>query len=127
MSDTKAQFSALKQTADPAVADAIQHLIETGADHELNRINVLDFSKRTGLDGVKSVCMALAQSERYGTPLGLSLRVMAQENRDQRMTEAEKKAASLPPLLTVPMVLFFLPVLFIVILGPTYIKISAMW
>ena len=50
MSDTKAQFSALKQTADPAVADAIQHLIETGADHELNRINVLDFSKRTGLD-----------------------------------------------------------------------------
>ena len=50
MSDTKAQFSVLKQTADPAVADAIQHLIETGEDHELNRINVLDFSKRTGLD-----------------------------------------------------------------------------
>src|ERR1700749_3349084 len=50
MSDTKAQFSALKQAADPAVADAIQHLIEIGADHELNRINVLDFSKRTGLD-----------------------------------------------------------------------------
>src|SRR5271154_5434934 len=50
MSDTKAQFSALRQTADPAVADAIQHLVETGADHELNRINVLDFSKRTGLD-----------------------------------------------------------------------------
>jgi class 3 adenylate cyclase len=50
MSDTKAQFSALKQTADPAVADAIRHLIETGEDHRLNRINVLDFSKRTGLD-----------------------------------------------------------------------------
>jgi len=50
MRDTKAQFSALKQTADPAVADAIRQLIETGADHELNRINVLDFSKRTGLD-----------------------------------------------------------------------------
>jgi class 3 adenylate cyclase len=50
MSDTKTQFSALKQTADPAVADAIQHLIETGADRELNRINALDFSKRTGLD-----------------------------------------------------------------------------
>jgi tight adherence protein C len=86
-----------------------------------------NLSKRTGLDGVKSVCMALSQSERYGTPLGLSLRVMAQENRDQRMTEAEKKAASLPPLLTVPMVLFFLPVLFVVILGPTYIKVSEMW
>lgn len=85
-----------------------------------------NLQKRTGLDGVKSVCMALAQSERYGTPLGMTLRVMAQENRDARMTEAEKKAASLPPMLTVPMVLFFLPVLFVVILGPTGIKISQM-
>ena len=62
--------------------------------------------------------MALQQSERYGTPLGQTLRVMAQENRDMRMSEAEKKAAALPPKLTVPMILFFLPVLFIVILGP---------
>jgi tight adherence protein C len=85
-----------------------------------------NLAKRTGLDGVKSVCLALQQSERYGTPLGQSLRVMAQENRDMRMTEAEKKAAALPPKLTVPMILFFLPVLFIVILGPTYIKISMM-
>src|SRR6201986_3136893 len=50
MSDIQAQFSVLKQTADPAVADAIARLIETGEDHELNRINVLDFSKRTGID-----------------------------------------------------------------------------
>ena len=85
-----------------------------------------NLGKRTGLEGVKSVCLALQQSERYGTPLGQSLRVMAQENRDMRMNEAEKKAAALPPKLTVPMILFFLPVLFIVILGPTYIKISAM-
>src|SRR6266436_3170790 len=85
-----------------------------------------NLAKRTGLDGVKSVCLALQQSERYGTPLGQSLRVMAQENRDMRMNEAEKKAAALPPKLTVPMILFFLPCLFIVILGPTYIKISAM-
>src|ERR1700751_3108855 len=85
-----------------------------------------NLAKRTGLEGVKSVCLALQQSERYGTPLGHSLRVMAQENRDMRMTEAEKKAASLPPKLTVPMILFFLPVLFVVILGPTYIKVSAM-
>jgi len=85
-----------------------------------------NLAKRTGLDGVKSVCMALQQSERYGTPLGQSLRVMAQENRDMRMTEAEKKAASLPPKLTVPMILFFLPVLFVVILGPTGIKVAAM-
>jgi tight adherence protein C len=85
-----------------------------------------NLAKRTGLEGVKSVCLALQQSERYGTPLGQSLRVMAQENRDMRMNEAEKKAAALPPKLTVPMILFFLPVLFIVILGPTGIKVAAM-
>jgi tight adherence protein C len=85
-----------------------------------------NLAKRTGLDGVKSVCLALMQSERYGTPLGQSLRVMAQENRDMRMNEAEKKAAALPPKLTVPMIVFFLPVLFVVILGPTGIKVAAM-
>jgi tight adherence protein C len=85
-----------------------------------------NLARRTGVDGVKSVCLALQQSERYGTPLGQSLRVMAQENRDMRMNEAEKKAAALPPKLTVPMILFFLPVLFVVILGPTGIKIAAM-
>ena len=85
-----------------------------------------NLAKRTGLDGVKSVCLALMQSERYGTPLGQSLRVMAQENRDMRMNEAEKKEAGLAPKLTVPMILFFLPCLFIVILGPTYIKIQMM-
>jgi tight adherence protein C len=85
-----------------------------------------NLAKRTGLEGVKSVCLALQQSERYGTPLGQSLRVMAQENRDMRMNEAEKKAAALPPKLTVPMILFFLPVLFVVILGPTGIKVASM-
>ena len=85
-----------------------------------------NLARRTGTEGVKSVCLALQQSERYGTPLGQSLRVMAQENRDMRMNEAEKKAAALPPKLTVPMILFFLPVLFVVILGPTGIKIAAM-
>ena len=85
-----------------------------------------NLARRTGLEGVKSVCLALQQSERYGTPLGQSLRVMAQENRDMRMNEAEKKAAALPPKLTVPMILFFLPVLFIVILGPAAIKVMQM-
>jgi len=84
-----------------------------------------NLAKRTGVEGVKSVCLALQQSERYGTPLSQSLRVMAQENRDMRMSEAEKKAAALPPKLTVPMIVFFLPVLFVVILGPTGIKIAA--
>ena len=85
-----------------------------------------NLAKRTNLDGVKSVCMALQQAERYGTPLGTALRVMAQENRDMRMSEAEKKAAALPPKLTVPMILFFLPVLFVVILGPAAIRVMAM-
>jgi tight adherence protein C len=84
-----------------------------------------NLAKRTNLEGVKSVCMALQQAERYGTPLANMLRVMAQENRDMRMSEAEKKAAGLPPKLTVPMILFFLPVLFIVILGPAAIKVMA--
>ncbi len=84
-----------------------------------------NLAKRVDLEGVKSVCVALQQSERYGTPLGQTLRVMAQENRDMRMTEAEKKAAALPPKLTVPMILFFLPVLFIVILGPAAIRVMA--
>ena len=81
--------------------------------------------KRTDLQGVRSVCMALQQAERYGTPLGVMLRTMAQENRDMRMAEAEKKAAGLPPKLTVPMIVFFLPVLFVVILGPAIMQIMA--
>ncbi|MEL7232798.1 MAG: type II secretion system F family protein, partial [Pseudomonadota bacterium] len=60
------------------------------------------------------------------TPLGDALRVMAKENRDMRMSEAEKKAAALPAKLTVPMILFFLPVLFLVVLGPAGIKIGEM-
>jgi tight adherence protein C len=85
-----------------------------------------NLAKRTNLDGVKSVCMALQQAERYGTPMAQTLRIMAQENRDMRMSEAEKKAAGLPPKLTVPMILFFLPVLFIVILGPAAIRVMQM-
>ena len=85
-----------------------------------------NLARRTDLEGVKSVCVALQQAERYGTPLGQTLRVLAQENRDMRMNEAEKKAAGLPPKLTVPMILFFLPVLFVVILGPAAIRVMAL-
>ena len=84
-----------------------------------------NLGKRTDLEGVKAVCMALQQAERYGTSLAQTLRVLSQENRDMRMTEAEKKAAGLPPKLTVPMILFFLPVLFVVILGPAAIRVMA--
>lgn len=82
-----------------------------------------NLGKRCGHSGVRAVCTSLIQAERYGTPLGTALRVMAAENREMRMQEAEKKAASLPAKLTVPMILFFLPVLFVVILGPAAIKV----
>jgi tight adherence protein C len=81
-------------------------------------------SRRVNYPGVRSVMTAMIQSERYGTPLGNALRVMAKENRDLRMSAAEKKAAALPAKLTVPMILFFLPVLFIVILGPAIIHVQ---
>jgi tight adherence protein C len=81
-------------------------------------------AKRTNHPGVKAVCTAMIQSERYGTPLGNALRVMAKENRDMRLAAAEKKAAALPPKLTVPMIIFFLPVLFIVILGPSIMRVQ---
>jgi tight adherence protein C len=83
-----------------------------------------NLARRTNHPGVKSVAMALTQAEKYGTPVGQALRVMAKENRELRLSEAEKKAASLPPKLTVPMILFFLPVLFAVIIGPAMIQIS---
>ena len=82
-----------------------------------------NLAKRTGMATVKSVTTSLIQSERYGTPLGTALRVLAQENRDARMSEAERKAAALPPRLTVPMIMFFLPVILIVIMGPAIMKI----
>ena len=85
-----------------------------------------NLAQRIGLEGVRSVCLALQQSERYGTPLGATMRVLAQENRDMRMSEAEKMAAALPPKLTVPMILFFLPVLFVVILGPAAMRVMAL-
>jgi tight adherence protein C len=86
------------------------------------RVAYENLAKRTNHPGVKGVATALIQAERYGTPLGSALRIMAKENRELRMTEAEKKAAALPAQLTVPMIVFFLPVLFIVILTPAYIR-----
>jgi tight adherence protein C len=82
-----------------------------------------NLGSRTGVEAVKNVTTALIQAERYGTPIGQALRVLAQESRDMRMNEAEKKAAALPPKLTVPMILFFLPVLFVVIIVPALIQV----
>ncbi|HEY5226293.1 MAG TPA: type II secretion system F family protein [Methylovirgula sp.] len=83
-----------------------------------------NLSKRTGVESLKQISTVLIQAERYGTPLGTALRVVAQEGRDRRMQAAEKKAASLPPKLTVPMIIFFLPVLFAVIITPAAIQVS---
>ena len=90
------------------------------------RLAYENLAMRTNHPGVKSVATALTQAERYGTPLGQALRVMAKENRDMRMSAAEKKAAALPAKLTVPMILFFLPVLFLVIMGPAAINYQSM-
>src|SRR6201996_3921468 len=83
-------------------------------------------ARRTNHPGVKSVATAMIQAEKYGTPLGQALRVMAKENRELRLAAAEKKAAALPAQLTVPMILFFLPVLFVAILGPAILRFTSM-
>jgi tight adherence protein C len=88
------------------------------------RVAFENLAQRCGHNGVKAVATALNQAEKYGTPLGQALRVAAQENREMRMSEAEKKAAALPAKLTVPMILFFLPCLFAVIMGPALMQIS---
>jgi tight adherence protein C len=123
--------SALAKVADEIVAQCaelsqefalmtaeLSYLPERGKAYE-------NLAERTGLDPVKALVVALSQSEKYGTSLGQSLRVLAQETRDQRMSAAEKKAAALPPKLTVPMILFFLPVLFAIIMTPALIQVFA--
>jgi len=112
-------------SASPELAEELQLTTAELAYLQERRVAYENLARRTGHEGVKAVTMALIQAERYGTPLGDALRVMAKENRDMRMSEAEKKAAALPAKLTVPMILFFLPVLFLVVLGPAYIKVTS--
>ncbi len=84
-----------------------------------------NFARRTGMPQVKALTSALIQAERYGTPVASALRVLSEESRGDRMSIAERKAAALPAKLTVPMIVFFLPVLFIVIIGPAAIQVMA--
>lgn len=86
------------------------------------RIAYENMTQRTGLEGVRAVMTSMIQAERYGTPLGDAIRVMSEENRTMRMNAAEKKAAALPPKLTVPMILFFLPSIFVIVLGPAAVS-----
>ena len=113
-------------TASPELAEEFGITVAELSYLPDRRLAYENLALRTGHEGVKAVCMALGQAERYGTPLGDALRMMAKENREMRMSEAEKKAAALPAKLTVPMILFFLPVLFLVVLGPAYIKYNQM-
>jgi tight adherence protein C len=89
------------------------------------RLALENLATRTGLETVRSVVSTLKQAEKHGTSVSAALRVLSQESRDLRLAEAERKAAALPPKLTVPMIVFFLPVLFVVILTPAYISAFA--
>ena len=83
-----------------------------------------NLAKRCAHPGVKAVCTALNQAEKYGTPLASALRVLSGEFRNERMMRAEEKAARLPAIMTIPLILFILPTLFVVILGPAACSIS---
>lgn len=121
---------AFKRVADEIAAQSpelAEELVLTVAELSFlpdRKVALENLGNRTQLDQVKGVMTALIQAERYGTPIATALRTMSQESRDIRMNEAEKKAAALPPKLTVPMILFFLPVLIAVILGPAGIQVS---
>jgi len=113
-------------TASPELAEELALTTAELSYLQDRRMAYYNLAERTNHPGVKGVATALVQAEKYGTPMGNALRVMAKENRELRIAEAEKKAGALPAKLTVPMIVFFLPVLFLVILGPAFIKIKAM-
>ena len=124
----------LEQTID-RVAGEIAESSETLAEElgilsaEMAMLNdrkqaLQDFARRVGSGAGKNFATSLIQAEQYGTSVSGAMRVMSDEMREMRMSEAERKAAALPPMLTVPMILFFLPALFIVILGPAGISVS---
>lgn len=124
----EAAFKKVSEEIGSQSADLAEELVLTNAELSFlqeRRQAFENLALRTGVESVKSVTQALMQAERYGTPVAHALRVLAAESRDQRLNAAEKKAAALPPKLTVPMILFFLPVLFAVILGPAGMSISA--
>ena len=125
----EAAIAKVSQEMGPSSIDLAEELSLLSAELSYlpdRRMAYENLGKRTNHPGVKSVATAMTQAETYGTPLATALRVMAKENRELRMSAAEKKAAALPAKLTVPMILFFLPVLFIVILGPAILNVIDM-
>ena len=122
----EAAFNRVSQEVGTQSAELAEELALTTAELSYlphRRQAFQNLASRCGHNGVKSVAAALIQAETYGTPVGQALRVTALENRELRMSEAERKAASLPAKLTVPMIVFFLPCLFVVIMGPAVLKI----
>ncbi|WEK41221.1 MAG: type II secretion system F family protein [Candidatus Brevundimonas colombiensis] len=125
----EAAITKVSQEMGPSSIDLAEELSLLSAELSYlpdRRVAYENLGKRTNHPGVKAVATAMTQAETYGTPLANALRVMAKENRDLRLSAAEKKAAALPAKLTVPMILFFLPVLFIVILGPAILNVIDM-
>jgi tight adherence protein C len=109
----------------PALAEEIELTsVELGLLPD-RRQALENLALRTGAQAIKAVVTTLAQTEKYGTPLAQSLRVLAAEYRTERLMRAEEKAARLPAILTVPMILFIMPPLFIVLLGPAIIRTLA--
>ena len=100
--------------------------IEIGLMPE-RRTALENLSRRTGVAELRSVINALIQTEKYGTPLAHALRVLASEYRQDRLMRAEEKAARLPAILTVPMIIFILPPLFVVLLGPAILQVIDMF
>lgn len=123
---TEAAFRRVADEIGIQSADLAEELMLTNAELAFlpeRRLAYENLASRTGMEAVKSMTQALIQAERYGTPVATAMRTLSQESRDMRLLAAEKKAAGLPPKLTVPMIVFFLPVLFMVILGPAMIQL----
>lgn len=123
---TEAAFRRVADEIGIQSADLAEELMLTNAELAFlpeRRQAYENLASRTGMEAVKSMTQALIQAERYGTPVATAMRTLSQESRDMRLLAAEKKAAGLPPKLTVPMIVFFLPVLFMVILGPAMIQL----
>ncbi len=115
---TLTRVSKEMETSDPEIADEFSlTALELGflADR---RLALKNMAMRSDVSVMRGIANTLLQSEKYGTPLAHSLRVMSAESRDERMMKAEEKAARLPAMLTVPMIVFILPPLFIVLIGP---------
>ncbi|NKX43196.1 type II secretion system F family protein [Roseicyclus persicicus] len=108
----------------PDIADEFVLTVSELNYLQSRRAALENLADRTGLPAVREVVTALIQSQKYGASIAGTLQMLARENRARRFSEAEKKAAALPPRLTVPMIVFFLPALFAVIIAPAFINFS---